>query len=430
MRTMFISMVVALCEMMTASAQIVSIEQCYKWAEENYPLTKRYDLISQTEGFTVENIKKGWLPQIEASLQGSYQSTVTELPDGLLNLMKQMGSDVKGISHAQYRAAIDVQQTVYDGGAISAKKKLAERESKVKQASADVQMYQLHERVNNLFFGNLLLDKQLELNEEKQRAITSNLDRLEKMLKGGTAMQCDVDALNAELLLAKQQHTDIEAQRETFLKVLSLLTGHEIKGFLLMPALVNGNLNSESFQLRPEMRLFDSQLSLIDAKERMLDVSVLPKVGLFAQGYYGYVGMNMFRDMMKRTPTLNGIVGVKAMWNISAFYTHKHDRSKLALDRQTVENDRDIFLFNQHLQFQQEDRNISRYQKLINEDANICQLRHNVRVAAEEKLKAGIVDVNTLIEEISNENRANINRAIHEIELKQHQYKSKTIKGE
>ena len=140
MRTMFISMVVALCEVMTASAQIVSIEQCYKWAEENYPLTKRYDLISQTEGFTVENIKKGWLPQIEASLQGSYQSTVTELPDGLLNLMKQMGSDVKGISHAQYRAAIDVQQTVYDGGAISAKKKLAERESKVKQASADVQM--------------------------------------------------------------------------------------------------------------------------------------------------------------------------------------------------------------------------------------------------------------------------------------------------
>lgn len=139
--------------------------------------------------------------------------------------------------------------------------------------------------------------------------------------------------------------------------------------------------------------------------------------------------MNMFRDMMKRTPTINGIIGIKASWNISALYTHKNDRAKLELERQTINNDRDVFLFNQKLQSSQEDSNIRRYRQLISEDDGICQLRHNVREAAEAKLEAGIIDVNALILEISRENQAKINKVIHETELLQHQYKLQNING-
>ena len=405
-------------------AQTASIEQCQQWAQENYPLTQRYDLIRQAEGFTLKNITKGWLPQIGVSAQGSYQSAVPEYPEVLSNMLSQMGTEMKGISPLQYRAAIDVQQTIYDGGAMGAKRSVARASSKVQEASADVQMYALRDLVNDLCFTILLLDQRLKLNEEMQRTIDSNRQRLATMLEGGVAMQADVDAMSAELATARQQHTDIEAQREAFVKVLSLFIGKDITSVSAPLPVKTG----ESI-LRPELRLFDSQLSLTDAKERALRASLLPKIGAFAQGYYGYLGMNMFRDMMERTPTLNGLIGIKASWNLSALYTHKNDRAKLDLERQTINNDRDVFLFNQRLQSSQEDSNIRRYHQLINEDKDICQLRHNVREAAEAKLEAGIIDVNALILEISRENQANINKAIHETELLQHQYKLQNING-
>ena len=419
---------------MVVLAQTVSIEQCQQWAQENYPLTQRYDLIRQTEGFTLKNIAKGWLPQIGVSTQGSYQSAVPEYPQVLTNMLSQMGTEMKGISPLQYKSAIDVQQTIYDGGAMSAQRDVAKASSKVQEAIADVQLYALRDRVNDLCFAILLLDQRLKLNEEMQRTIDSNRQRLATMLEGGVAMQADVDAMSAELATARQQHTDIEAQREAFVKVLSLFAGKEITavssplpGCREANALGAGEERGET--IRPEIRLFDSQLSLTDAKERALRASLLPKIGAFAQGYYGYLGMNMFRDMMERTPTLNGLIGIKASWNLSALYTHKNDRAKLDLERQTIDNDRDVFLFNQRLQSSQEDSNIRRYHQLINEDKDICQLRHNVREAAEAKLEAGIIDVNALILEISRENQANINKVIHETELLQHQYKLQNING-
>lgn len=411
---------------MIAMAQSASIEQCQQWAQENYPLTQRYDIIRQTEGFTLKNIAKGWLPQIGVTAQGSYQSAVPEYTEVLSNMLSQMGTEMKGISPLQYKATIDVQQTIYDGGVINSKRDVAKASSKVKEAVADVQMYALRERVNDLCFAILLIDQRLKLNEEMQRTIDSNRQRLATMLQGGVAMQADVDAMSAELATARQQHTDIEAQRGALIKVLSLFTGKEITEVSTPGPLGRG---TGERLLRPELRLFDSQLSLTDAKERALRASLLPKIGTFAQGYYGYLGMNMFRDMMKRTPTLNGIIGIKASWNISALYTHKNDRAKLELERQTINNDRDVFLFNQKLQSSQEDSNIRRYRQLISEDDGICQLRHNVREAAVAKLEAGIIDVNALILEISRENQAKINKVIHETELLQHQYKLQNING-
>ena len=413
---------------MIAMAQSASIEQCQQWAQENYPLTQRYDIIRQTEGFTLKNIAKGWLPQIGVTAQGSYQSAVPEYPKVLSDMLSQMGTEMKGISPLQYKATIDVQQTIYDGGVINSKRDVAKASSKVKEAGADVQMYALRERVNDLCFAILLIDQRLKLNEEMQRTIDSNRQRLATMLEGGVAMQADVDAMSAELATARQQHTDIEAQRGALIRVLSQFTGKEITEVSTPCPLGRGRGTGEGL-LRPELRLFDSQLSLTDAKERALRASLLPKIGAFAQGYYGYLGMNMFRDMMKRTPTLNGIIGIKASWNISALYTHKNDRAKLELERQTINNDRDVFLFNQKLQSSQEDSNIRRYRQLISEDDGICQLRHNVREAAEAKLEAGIIDVNALILEISRENQAKINKVIHETELLQHQYKLQNING-
>ena len=156
----------------------------------------------------------------------------------------------------------------------------------------------------------------------------------------------------------------------------------------------------------------------------------MPKLGLFAQGYYGYPGYNIFEDMMDRKWTLNGIVGIKMSWDFSAFYTHKNDRERLNMERKMAENAREVFLFNSRLDEIQHTEDVDRYQKMVQADEEIITLRTNVRKAAESKLAHGIIDVNSLLREINNENAAKAQQAIHEIDMLKEMYNLKYTNNE
>lgn len=181
---------------------------------------------------------------------------------------------------------------------------------------------------------------------------------------------------------------------------------------------------------RPEMRLYNRQLELTEAKEKALDTQLRPKLGLFAQGFYGYPGLNMFEDMMNRKWSLNGIVGIKLSWNVSAFYTHKNDKARLSAQREMIENAREVFLFNNKLEEIQQNENINRYQTMMKSDDEIIVLRTNVRKAAESKLTHGIIDVISLLREINNENAAKTQQSIHEIDMLKEMYNLKYTNNE
>jgi len=401
-----------------------TLQECRQLAEQNYPLVKRYDLIKQTEQFTLDNAGKAWLPQVSAYGQATYQSAVSQINDLFQNMMAQQGMSVKGLSKMQYRVGVDVQQTIYDGGAIEAGRNLTRAQSAAEEARNAVDIYAIQNRVNEIYFAILLMDERLRLNNELMTLLESNVQKMQSLYKGGVAMGCDVDMVKAELATARQQRVELESSNETLKRVLSLLCGKEIASVSKpeVPAATTG--------VRPELAALDRQLQLADAQEKVLDTSIMPRVGLFAQGYYGYTGYNMFRDMMHRSPTLNGIVGARVTWNISSLYTRKNDRSKLKLQRESVENSRETFLFNQSLQSSQQQGNAERYKKLMAEDDNIVALRRNVRHAAEAKLNAGIIDTNNLLQEITREHQAAINKSIHEVEYLKALYELQTINGQ
>ena len=414
-----------LCVPQFLMAQSVSLEDCQRWARENYPLIQRYELLEQSKQFTLSNIAKGWLPQVTFNAQATYQSDVVALPDALENMMKQYGKDVLGIKKDQYKLALDVQQTLYDGGTMSAQKKVTEAQNVTEKAQNDVELYALRERVNQLYFSLLLIDERMALNEEMQTVLQANEDKLSSLLARGVATESDRNAVRAERLTAKQQHTQLEGQREAVETVLSLFCGKEIKA-VEKPSDVNSAVNVNTSQ-RPELALFDSQLAVTQQQEKALDSRILPKLSLFAQGYYGYPGMNMYEDMFSHKWSLNGLIGARLTWNISGLYTRKNDRSRLENQRQQIENQRDTFLFNQKMQSSQEGTAIANYRRVMKEDDEIIALRQNVRLAMESKLTHGVVDVTALIREITNENQAKINKSCHEIELLEHIYKLKHI---
>mgnify|MGYP003082584074 FL=1 len=403
-----------------------TLEECQQAAEKNYPLIKQYGLIAKTTQLTVKNIQKGWLPQVTASAQATYQSAVTAWPESMQSMYQQMGLNMKGLSKDQYKIGIDLQQTIYDGGAISSQRNIAQQEGKVQEAQTETNLYQVRRRVNEMYFSLLLLNEQIQLNEDVKALLQSSEKKLSAMVKGGTAATSDLDNVRAERLSVEQQNENLKQQKLMLQRMLSVFCGLEVNDTQKpAPIQIASSVNN-----RPEMRLYNSQLELTEAKEKALDTQLRPKLGLFAQGFYGYPGLNMFEDMMNRKWSLNGIVGVKLSWNVSAFYTHKNDKARLSAQREMIENAREVFLFNNKLEEIQQSENISRYQTMMKSDDEIIVLRTNVRKAAESKLTHGIIDVISLLREINNENAAKTQQSIHEIDMLKEMYNLKYTNNE
>ena len=405
-----------------------TLEECQQAAERNYPLIRQYDLIGKTTQLTVANIQKGWLPQVSAQAQATYQSDVTAWPGEMKTMMTGMGIDMKGLKKDQYWVGIYVQQTIYDGGAISSQKAVAREQGRVQEAQTEVNLYNVRKRVNEMYFSLLMLDEHILLNHDLQELLAGNERKLQAMVKGGTAAESDWQSVKAERLNARQQATSLESQKRMLTAMLSTFCGIEVREVrkpVMSVAVVQQQTGQQQTGLRPELRALDAQIGLLNAQEKALNSALMPKLSVFAQGYYGYPGLNMFEDMMSHDWSLNGIIGARLTWNIGALYTRKNDKAKLQLQRDLTESNREVFLFNNRLEQIQQNEEISRYQQLMADDEEIIVLRSAVRKAAESKLSHGIIDVNDLVREINQENAARVQQSIHEIEMLKEIYDNK-----
>ena len=412
--------------MMATAIQAQTLEECQLAAEKNYPMIKQYDLISQTTQLTVRNIQKGWLPQIAIAAQATYQSDVTSWPESMKATFQQLGVNMKGLSKDQYKVGIDLQQTIYDGGTISSLRSIARQEEKVQKAQVETNLYQVRKRVNEMYFSLLLLNEQIKLNDDVKALLLSSEKKLASMLKGGTIATSDFENIKAERLSVEQQNESLKSQQQMLQHLLSTFCGIKVSN-VQKPAPFETTISTNK---RPEILLFDNQLQLSSIKEKVLNTQIRPKLGIFAQGFYGYPGLNMFEDMMNRKWSLNGMVGVKLSWNVGALYSLKNDKAKLRLQREMTENAREVFLFNNQLEEIQQNENIKRYHTMKQADDEIIMLRTNIRKAAESKLAHGIIDVHNLLREINNENAAKIQQTIHDIEMLKEMYNLKYTNNE
>ena len=405
---------VSLIVLRLSSGGAQTLEECQTAAERNYPLIRQYGLIERTTELTAKNIGKGWLPQVTASAQATLQSDVTAWPDQMQTMLAGLGVDIEGLKKDQYRVGLDVQQTLFDGGTISSQKAIVRQQGEVQAAQTEVDIYKVRRRVNEMYFGLLLIDEQLKLNADLQELLEGNERKLQTMFKKGTAAESDYLNVKAERISVVQQRTSLESQRKALARMISSFCNIEVKE-VVKPVVAEEKLQYAG--LRPELKAIDAQLRLADAQEKALNAALMPKLGVFAQGWYGYPGLNLFEDMMHRQFSLNGMVGARLTWNIGALYSRKNDKAKLNVQREAFNVQRETFLFNNSLEQIQQNENIGRYKRLMGDDEELIVLRLAIRRAAESKLAHGIIDVNDLVREINAENAARVQRSVHEIEM-------------
>ena len=392
----------------------MTLETCQELAREHYPEVKQYDLIRLTEQYDLSNAARAWLPQLSLSAQATWQNEVPEFPEALSGMLSQAGVTIPGLKKDQYKVGLELNQTIWDGGKSNADKRLARTEAAEQRAMTDVDLYTLKKRVNELYFGILLLEEKLSQTYRTIALLESNLDKMRSLVTNGTALASDADAVEAELLTARQQATQIEASRTSYRKILELFIGEPLQENLLRPEFEE---MATTELTRPELALFDAKKNRLAAQEALIKSSTRPKFGFFAQGYYGYPSMDYFASMMSNEWRWNLLTGIRMSWNFGAYYTKKNSLNKLRTAQQSIDLQRDVFRFETDLQISQETGDIARLRKTIADDARIVSLRQSVREAAESKLRNGIIDTNDLLQKITDEAAARSAQSVHEIEL-------------
>jgi outer membrane protein TolC len=391
-----------------------TLEECQQLACDHYPEIRQYDLIRQSEQYDLSNAARSWLPQVSFSAQATWQNRVPEFPSALSGMLDQAGVSLRGLDKDQYKVALEVNQTIWDGGQSQADRRVIEATADEHRQATEVDLYAVKGRVNDLYFGILLLEERLGQTDLTIALLQSNLDKVRSLVTNGVAMQTDADAVEAELLSVQQQRVQIEASRESYRRMLELFIGQRLAERLERPELVEA-VSGES--ARPELAWIDAQQERLAAQELSVKSATRPRFGVFAQGYYGYPGLDYFAGMILTDWTWNALIGVKMSWNFGAYYTKKNRLSNLRVAKQQLDIQRDVFLFNTDLQVAEEQGNISRLRRALADDDRIVALRRSVREAAESKLRNGVIDTNDLLRKITDEASARSARSLREVEL-------------
>jgi outer membrane protein TolC len=389
-------------------SQSLTVETCQEKAKANYPLVKQYGLIEQTAQYNISNANKGYLPQLSLSARATYQSQVTQLP------IKLPGVVIPELSKDQYQAVLEASQLIWDGGVISAQNKITNAGTEVEKKKLEVDLFSLNERVNQLYFGILLLNEQLKLNDILQSELQTNYDRIKSFKENGIANQTDLDALKVEQLNANQRETEIRNTQKSYCLVLSAMTGLKIdENTNLTKPEINLSILTDTIVRRPELALFEAQNNMYENQKALLNAGNLPKIGAFIQGGYGKPGLNMLTNEFSDFY----IGGIRLSWNLSGFYSQKNNLNKIEISKKAVDIQKETFLFNTDLKNKQQKAEIEKLQSSVNNDDEIIRLRGNIKKSASAKVDNGTLTVTDLIREINAESQAKQLKSLHEIQL-------------
>jgi len=397
----------------------LTIQECYQLARKNYPLIKQRDLITKTKDYTVSNASKGYLPAFSVNGQATYQSAVTTFPFTI----PIKGFTLPQYSKDQYKIDGEVDQVVYDGGVIKNQKQTAEANEVIQQQSLEVELYALYDRVNQLFFGALLIDEQLKQNDLLKLDVKNGIDKTKALVANGTAFRSSVDELQAQLLQTDQSRIELLASKKAYLDMLSVFISRPVDDDTIIekPA---APMMTDSIS-RPELLSYEYQKKTYDLQNDLLKSQLLPKLGLFVQGGYARPGL----DPLSNNFQWYYIGGLKLSWNFASLYTLKNQRRILDIGKQTLDIQKETFLFNTNLTQKQQNADITKYQQLMKTDDQIIAMRESVKKAASAQLENGVLSAHDYITQVNAEDQARQNLILHEMQLLQDQYSYQNTVG-
>lgn len=379
-----------------------TLDQCVRMAYENYPQIKEKGLIDACQGYDLKNASLAWVPRLNISAKATWQSDVVEMP-----------FDMPGfefdIPHDQYGVTADLTQQIWDGGATAAKGRQIKAGAEVKRRQLDVNMYSIRSKVQSIYLGIILLDKQIELNNVLVSNLSRNQKEVQTLVDGGMAGPSDLDQIRVNILTCEQQQAALETDRKAYLRMLGLLTGQDMTGLTLVEPEPESNPAMEI--KRPELALYDAQAVQLQAQKDQLNTSLWPRLNLNLQAGYGRPGLNMLSGSFD--PYF--VAGVKLQWDFGALYTLRNDRRKSDSDLRRLELTRESFMLNTSMEAVQKRSRVEKDEDVLRRDEEIISLRGSIRETGERQYKEGVIAVNDYLSLLDEEFKARLSYNVHKM---------------
>ena len=395
----------------------LTIETCYEQARQNYPLIKQKDLLTKSLGFTIANAHSAYLPQVSINGQATYQSEVTRLP-GSAVLVEPLSKD-------QYKIYGEINQSILDGGVTKNQTNIQRVSTQIEQQKLEVELYKIKERINQLFFGILLIDAQLKQVDLLKKDLQTSLLKTESAILNGTAFKSNADILKAELLKSDQRIIEMKAARLAYLDMLGYFTNQQLDDTVTLNEPVIAIANGVQEINRPELSLYNFQSQLLGTQYHANNSRNLPRVGFFLQGGYGRPGLNALVNEFAGYY----IGGFRLNWSLSGLYNSFRDKQLLDLNVQQVNNQKETFLFNTNLQLKQQSRDVQKLVDLIEVDNQIIELRTRIAITTKAQHENGVISTSDYLRELNSEDLAKQNKLLHQVQLMLAQYSYQNISG-
>jgi outer membrane protein TolC len=400
-------------------SQNITLDICQQKARELYPLTKQFGLIEKTSEYNIANANKAWLPQVNFTAKATYQSETTKLPISIPNVI------IPELTKDQYNAALDVSQTIWDGGVVKAQKNIIKAQAESEKQKLEVDLYMLKERVNQLYFGILLLNEQLQQLTLIKTDLQANYEKVIALKQNGIAGQADIDAVRVEQLNLEQKENDLQTTLKSFTEMLTAFTNLNFSSKTEFSKPIISSVDYALENKRPELLLLATQSKALSSQRDMITASNLPKVGFFVQGGYGKPGLNMLTNEF--SPYYIG--GLRLSWNLSGYYSQKNNFEKISLNQKSIDIQKETFLFNNNLQNRQQMNEIEKLKSTMKNDDEIILLRSNIKKATTAKFENGTATITDMLRDVNAESLARQARALHEIQLYMAVYQLKNNKN-
>jgi outer membrane protein TolC len=389
-------------------SQPLTIYECYEKTEKNYPLIEQLELISLSEKYNLQNVSRAWIPQVQLYGKATLQS---DAPSFSID-MSPLGLPLKmsvNVPKDQYQTYLQLNQVIWDGGQIRSAKKTIQAATEVQRKQNEVDMYALRGRVNDLFFGIILYDNQLEQVNVNLQELQRNLEKVTKLSELGFANESDIDAVKVEQISAEQAIIQLITMREAFVAMLSAFMGEELDPDVALqkPEIVM----IQDVNNRFELQLFDAHIASQKIQNMQILAKNMPKIGFFLQGGFARPGLNMFDTGFKPY----AIGGVQLNWGFGNLYTLKNEKRIIENNACNIEINREVFLLNQSIQIKQQRAIAEQYSKILTSDDEIIRIRENIYRASEAKTEYGTMSVTDLMRDLNMEHAAKAQKIVHEV---------------
>ncbi len=399
-------------------AQEITLKECWDWAKEYYPKAKDRQVLLENSNMRIDNLQAMWYPKLNLNGQATWQNDVTWFPNPAIKAGTPPNND-------QYKATIDINQTLYDGGLTSARKKIEKTNSATEMITLDIELYNIQKNVSDIFILNQILEaqeNQIRLNMEN---IKARIKEMESAVEAGSILKSELNVLNVELLKLEQKSFDITEGKSSTIRTLALLTGKPLNPDSTKLTILETNLlNNENKRL--EFQLFEQQKQTLELQSKLTSKNRMPQLTAFAQGGYGNPGLNMLKVSFE--PIV--YVGVKLSWNIWDWnQTSRQKRISLS-SRQLIDDQKALFEQTQNTNIERSKSQITKLEKSLSLDDEIVKLRKEVTVSSKSKLQNGTLRASDYIDDLNKESLAELEQKIRQIQLDQARIELMQILGQ